>query len=98
MPSVDVCAAQRHHRVETQLVALSMWDPAVLAAMRTVPREVCVPPELVDCACEDCPLPIGDGQTLAPPSSVVGITAARRLPRMIASWRLALVRAMRPRS
>jgi protein-L-isoaspartate(D-aspartate) O-methyltransferase len=65
--------------VETQIVARSMRDPAVLAAMRTVPREAFVPPELVAHAYEDCPLPIGDGQTLAPPYSVALMTAALRL-------------------
>jgi protein-L-isoaspartate(D-aspartate) O-methyltransferase len=48
MPSAEVFAEQRHHMVETQLVARGIRDPAVLAAMRTVPREECVPPELVD--------------------------------------------------
>jgi protein-L-isoaspartate(D-aspartate) O-methyltransferase len=51
----------------------------MLTAMQTVPREAFVPPELVDRADEDGPLPIGDGQTLAPPSSVARMTAALRL-------------------
>jgi protein-L-isoaspartate(D-aspartate) O-methyltransferase len=65
--------------VETQLIARGLRDPAVLAAMRTVPREAFVPPELVARAYEDGPLPIGDGQTLAPPSSVARMTAALQL-------------------
>jgi protein-L-isoaspartate(D-aspartate) O-methyltransferase len=63
--------------VETQIVARGIQDPAVLAAMRTVPREAFVPPELVARAYEDGPLPLGDGQTLAPPSSVARMTAAK---------------------
>jgi protein-L-isoaspartate(D-aspartate) O-methyltransferase len=79
MPSADMCAAQRHQMVETQLVARGLRDPAVLAAMRTVLREAFVPPELVDRAYEDGLLPIGGGKTLAPPSSVARMTAALRL-------------------
>jgi protein-L-isoaspartate(D-aspartate) O-methyltransferase len=79
MPSVAVFAKQRQEMVETQLVARGIRDPAVLAAMRTVPREECVPPELVDRAYEDGPLPLGAGQTILSPYIVALMTAALRL-------------------
>jgi protein-L-isoaspartate(D-aspartate) O-methyltransferase len=59
MPSTDLFADQRQQMVEMQLVARGIGDPAVLAAMRPVPREAFVPPELVDRAYEDGPLPLG---------------------------------------
>jgi protein-L-isoaspartate(D-aspartate) O-methyltransferase len=40
-------------------------DPAVLAAMQTVPREAFVRPDLVELAYDDIPLPIGAGQTIS---------------------------------
>jgi protein-L-isoaspartate(D-aspartate) O-methyltransferase len=42
-------------------------DARVLAAVRDVPRERFVPPELADEAWENMPLPIGEGQTISQP-------------------------------
>jgi protein-L-isoaspartate(D-aspartate) O-methyltransferase len=42
-------------------------DERVLAAMRAVPRDRFVPPELVDEAWENRALPIGEGQTISQP-------------------------------
>lgn len=42
----------------------------LLRAMRAVPRQKFVPPEYVDQAYEDCPLPIGYGQTISQPHLV----------------------------
>jgi protein-L-isoaspartate(D-aspartate) O-methyltransferase len=42
-------------------------DERVLAAMRAVPRDVFVPPELADDAWENVPLPIDCGQTISQP-------------------------------
>ena len=42
-------------------------DPAVIRAMRTVPREQFVPPQLQAQAYLDSPLPIGLGQTISQP-------------------------------
>jgi protein-L-isoaspartate(D-aspartate) O-methyltransferase len=39
----------------------------VLAAVRAVPREAFVPPELLERAWENGPLPIGEGQTISQP-------------------------------
>ena len=63
--------------VATQIAARGVTDPAVLAAMRTVPRGVC-PPELAECAYDDMPLPIGEGQTISQPYIVALMTAALR--------------------
>ncbi len=60
-------AAQRHHMVATQLIQRGITDQMVLQAMRTVPREVFVAPELAPHAYEDAPLPIAAGQTISQP-------------------------------
>ena len=43
--------------VERHLVARGIHDPAVLEAMRTVPREAFIAAELAEFAYEDAPLP-----------------------------------------
>jgi len=50
--------------------------PEVERAMRSVPREEFVPPELSEEAYMDTPLPIGDGQTISAPH-MVAIMAER---------------------
>jgi protein-L-isoaspartate(D-aspartate) O-methyltransferase len=69
-------AERRATMVATQIAARGVTDPAVLTAMRTVPREAFVPPELVEFAYDDMPLPIGEGQTISQPSIVALMTAA----------------------
>ncbi len=59
--------AERLEMVQRQLVARGISDPAVLAAMRTVPRHEFVPLDLRASAYEDHPLPIGRGQTISQP-------------------------------
>lgn len=54
-------------------------DPGVLAAIAAVPRHRFVPPEHVDAAYDDCPLPIGQGQTISQPYIVALMTQALRL-------------------
>ncbi|MEA2677545.1 MAG: protein-L-isoaspartate(D-aspartate) O-methyltransferase [Chloroflexota bacterium] len=56
-----------------------MRDEAVLAAMRAVPREKFVPPELVRQAYDDGALPIGHGQTISQPYIVASMTRALAL-------------------
>jgi protein-L-isoaspartate(D-aspartate) O-methyltransferase len=68
--------ALRTLMVERQLKARGVKDPAVLEAMRAVPRERFVPPELAGHACDDNPLPIGEGQTISQPYMVAYMTEA----------------------
>ena len=53
-------------------------DPAVLRAMRTVPRHEFIPRDLAPFAYEDRPLPIGKGQTISQPYIVASMTEALR--------------------
>jgi protein-L-isoaspartate(D-aspartate) O-methyltransferase len=59
--------SERQQMVRKQLVERGIRDEHVLDAMRTVPREEFVAPELRDIAYEDHPLPIGAEQTISQP-------------------------------
>ncbi len=60
----------REEMVETQLVARKIASPAVLEAMRHVPREAFVPSDLKSQAYQDRALPIDCGQTISQPYMV----------------------------
>lgn len=60
--------------VREQLEARGVSDPAVLAAMRAVPRHLFVEEALAAKAYLDCPLPIGEGQTISQPYVVALMT------------------------
>src|SRR3954469_6128681 len=60
-------ASERDHMVETQLAGRGVSQPRVLEAMRQVPRELFVSPEVAEFAYHDTPLPIAEGQTISQP-------------------------------
>ena len=60
-------ARQRAEMVARQIWARGVKDPAVLAAMGEVPREVFMAPDLSEFAYDDTPLPIAAGQTISQP-------------------------------
>ena len=64
--------AARAGMVGTQLEARGIRQPALLEAVRVVPREAFVPAELEEFAYEDAPLPIAAGQTISQPY-IVGL-------------------------
>ena len=65
--------------VSTQIKSRDIKDPAVLAAMGTVPRHMFVPERYRDKAYADYPLPIGLGQTISQPYIVAFMTQLLRL-------------------
>ena len=71
-------AAARKAMVERQMRTRDIRDPKVLAAMEAVPRSAFVPPNMVDYAHEDRPLPIGQGQTISQPYIVALMTQLAR--------------------
>jgi protein-L-isoaspartate(D-aspartate) O-methyltransferase len=71
--------AARERMVATQIAARGIRDPAVLAAMRSVPRHEFVNPEFLDQAYADRPLPIGFGVTISQPYIVSYMTEALEL-------------------
>jgi protein-L-isoaspartate(D-aspartate) O-methyltransferase len=64
--------------VRNQVEARGVADPAVLAALRKVPRHRFVPEAIRAQAYDDRPLPIGAGQTISQPYIVARMTAAIR--------------------
>ena len=78
MPILELSEA-REQMVRHHLAARGIRDPAVLAAMRSVPREAFLPPELEEFAYADAPLPIERGQTISQPYIVALMTAAAAL-------------------
>ena len=70
---------QREKMVRDQLERRGISDPDVLAAFRRVPRHLFVPEVMRHRAYEDCPLPIGEGQTISQPYTVAAMTEALEL-------------------
>ncbi len=58
---------QRQKMVARQIAARGIDDPAVINAMKAVPRHCFVPDHLQKSAYQDRPLPIGHGQTISQP-------------------------------
>jgi protein-L-isoaspartate(D-aspartate) O-methyltransferase len=73
-PLQDEFEQQRLDMVETTIEARDVTDPQVLEAMRTVPRHLFIPSDLLDVAYGDHPLPIGYGQTISQPYIVAWMT------------------------
>jgi len=69
---MDNYSPARLKMVSEQVEARGVHDPRVLAAMRSIPRHLFVPPSLQFQAYEDFPLPIGYGQTISQPY-IVGL-------------------------
>jgi len=67
--------------VRQQIEARGVSDPAVLEAMRNVPRHIFVSEALRDQAYGDFPLPIGEQQTISQPYIVAEMTQALQLGR-----------------
>ena len=67
--------------VETQIEGRQITNPAVLRAMRRVPRHAFVPTSLWGQAYRDGPLPIGHGQTISQPYIVAYMTDALSVQR-----------------
>lgn len=63
---------ERTKMVERQIEARDITNPAVLAAMESIPRHLFVPDDVVDNAYDDHALPIGYGQTISQPY-IVGL-------------------------
>jgi protein-L-isoaspartate(D-aspartate) O-methyltransferase len=84
---VSLCSAQgrgdfarfREAMVASQIVDRGVRDPAVIRAMRKVPRHLFVPESYRASAYADHPLPIGEGQTISQPYIVAFMTEALRL-------------------
>lgn len=80
-----VDAIEQHVAATAASLGTDQLDPAVIQAMRRVPREAFVPPALRSQAYQDSPLPIGAGQTISQPymvavmSHLAGVGAGDRV-------------------
>jgi protein-L-isoaspartate(D-aspartate) O-methyltransferase len=78
-PLIGQRVADRERMVRTQIEQppdhrVKVTDPAVLRAMRAVPRHAFVPDKIRSRAYSDTPLPIGHGQTISQPYIVAAMT------------------------
>jgi len=78
MPEPDGHAAARAAMVRDQIAARGIANPAVLAAMRDVPRHAFVPADERSRAHADAPVPLGHGQTVSQPFIVALMTELAR--------------------
>ncbi len=65
---------KREKMVEKQLVTRGIKDNRMLEAFRTVPRHLFVPRQYRQDSYKDCPLPIGEKQTISQPFIVAHMT------------------------
>ena len=78
--SVDF-AALRQKMVQEQICARGIADQAVIAAMSRIHRHEFVPKDLQERAYEDCPISIGEGQTISQPYMAALMTQCLELNR-----------------
>ena len=78
-PAFPGLTAARDWMVDRHIAARGVTDENVLEAMRTVPREAFLPPNLARWAYADRPLPIGEGQTISQPYIVAFMAEAAAL-------------------
>jgi protein-L-isoaspartate(D-aspartate) O-methyltransferase len=76
IPQDDKYTGTREKMVEDQVESRGISNQPTLDAMKKVPRHKFVPPNLLDRAYDDGPLPIGYGQTISQPYIVAYMTAA----------------------
>ncbi len=72
-------ASLRERLVRESIVPQGIQDQRVIDAMAKVPRHLFVPPDYVEQAYDDHPLPIGHGQTISQPFIVALMTEALHL-------------------
>jgi protein-L-isoaspartate(D-aspartate) O-methyltransferase len=68
-------AAERRRMAELQIQGRGLSDRRLLQAFIDVPRHIFVPPPSRNWAYDDCPLPIGWGQTISQPYIVALMTS-----------------------
>jgi protein-L-isoaspartate(D-aspartate) O-methyltransferase len=70
----DRYAGKRWEMVENQIISRGIRSSAVIRAMLNVPRHEFIPQTLRDEAYNDCPVPVGKGQTISQPYIVALMT------------------------
>lgn len=75
----ETLSRMRERMVSGQIFFRGIRDERLLTVMREIPRHRFVPSSLRHRAYEDCPLPIGEGQTISQPYIVAEMTEALSL-------------------
>jgi protein-L-isoaspartate(D-aspartate) O-methyltransferase len=70
---------RKERMITEHLLARGIRDAAVVKAMREVPREAFLPPDMERYAYDDSPLPIAEGQTISQPYIVAYMIEALEL-------------------
>ena len=78
-PFKKILDSQREQMIRDHLLGRGIRDPAVIRAMREVPREEFVDEDLLEFAYGDHPLTIAEGQTISQPYIVAYMTEALEL-------------------
>ena len=73
-PDIQAYAGQRRKMVEEQILGRGIKDLSVMEALSRVPRHLFVNSSLQHKAYGDCPLPIGENQTISQPYIVALMT------------------------
>lgn len=73
-PACQAYSLERDEMVDLQIRQRGIISPGVLSAMKRIPRHFFVPEKMLSSAYEDCPLPIGHGQTISQPYIVALMT------------------------
>ena len=79
MQSADPSREDNERMIRSQIASRGVSDPRVLDALRSVPRDLFVPPHLRASAWDDTPLPLERGQTISQPFIVGLMTELLRL-------------------
>ena len=79
VPDTPRLQTARDDLVRNTIERRGISDPAVLKAMRDVPRHYFVPRDIISKAYRDTALPIGEGQTISQPYVVALMTAGLKL-------------------
>ncbi len=77
--AIKAYAGQRRKMIEEQLLERGIKDLALMEVMSRVPRHLFVDSSLQQRAYGDCPLPIGENQTISQPYIVASMTEALQL-------------------
>ena len=70
----DFYENKRREMVQNQIKRRGLSESRLLEVLSTVPRHLFVPENLWDSAYDDCPLPIGEQQTISQPYIVALMT------------------------
>ena len=74
MEEQDRFREARETMVRRQIEERGIHNPRLLEALRRIPREKFIPPDMEDRAYADAPVPIGQGQTISQPYMVAVMT------------------------